>query len=115
MHAAAPGGRAPVDGAISRLLHAVNRPGLSAGADPATGTDFTAEEQEIIDSAEQYLEDGIRLLRWWEAAEVHSSFSERFDLQRTYNQAASSYGFFGTLDVRGRSLPIMGNIQEMVY
>ncbi len=115
MQSAAPAGNAPVDGAISRLLHAVNRPALSAGAGPAPGTDFTADEQEIIDSAGQYLDDGIRLLRWWEAAELDSSFTERFDLQRSYNQAASSYGFFGTLDVRGRSLPIMGNVQEMVY
>jgi hypothetical protein len=114
MDAAAPGSSAPVDGAISRLLHAVNRPALSA-AEPAPERDFTAEEQQVIDSAEQYLEDGIRLLRWWEAAELHSSFSERFDLQRSYNQAASSYGFFGSIDVRGRALPLMGNVQEMVY
>jgi hypothetical protein len=103
-----------VDAAISRFLHTANRPLTEPGVPVANGAP-TAEEQALIDSAEQYLLDGIALLRWWEDAELRDGFSERFNLQRTFNRPTSSYGFFGDLEVRGSRLPVMGNVQEMMY
>jgi hypothetical protein len=98
------------------MLHAANRPGaLPTTATPRVSGDLTAEEQAIVDGAEQYLADGVALLRWWEAAEGGAGFTERFDLQRSFNRAATSYGFFGTLDRQGSALPLMGNVQEMMY
>jgi hypothetical protein len=105
-----------VDSTISRLLHASNRPAAAPRTVPPNGSDaLTAEEQGIVDSAEQYLADGVALLRWWEAAEAGAGFTERFELQRAFNRAATSYGFFGSIDRRGRTLPLMGNVQEMMY
>lgn len=105
-----------MDSAISRLLHVTNRPGTTrAPADVSQLSGLTAEEQTIIDSAEQYLGDGVALLRWWQNAEAHNAFTDRFELQHAFNPASSSYGFFGTIDVRGDALPLMGNVQEMMY
>ena len=105
-----------VDSSISRLLHAANRPSAGSVTAVANRSDtLTAEEQGIVDSAEQYLNEGLALLRWWEAAERDAGFTERFDLQRAFNRAATSYGFFGAVDRRGRTLPVMGNVQEMLY
>src|SRR5436190_17939304 len=117
--------RGSLDGALSRFLHAANRPECGASAvstrrpgaataGAATG-DMTVEEQEIVESANQHLADGIALLRWWETAARLGQFTERFDLERTYNRASSSYGFFGSLDIRGNGFPVMGNVQEMLY
>ena len=108
-----------VASAISTLLHDINRAagGIATRApSPAVAdTAFTAEEQQVIDSAEDYLQRGLTLLHWWEDAESHDAFDERFELQRTFNRAASSYGFFGSVRLATETLPVMGNVQEMMY
>src|SRR5688572_9150104 len=102
-----------IDSTTSRLLHAANRPAAgSVTAAPNRTDTLTAEEQGIVDSAERYLADGLALLRWWETAERGAGFTERFELQRAFNRAATSYGFFGSIDRDGRTLPLMGNVQE---
>jgi len=102
-----------VDAAISRFLHAANRP----GADPAAraSAETAAEEEAILESAERYLADGIALLRWWERADDTNSYQVRFDLERTFNRADSSFGFFDEVDLRGTPLRVMGNVQELMY
>jgi hypothetical protein len=107
-------GATTMESAVSRMLHAVNRP--DAGANGVSSlAQLTAKEQAIVDSAEAYLENGITLLRWWEAAEAGNRYSERFELQRAFNRAASSYGFFGEGRIGGSPVPLMGSVQEMMY
>ena len=100
---------------LSRLLHDVNRPAAPAAADSPRAGELNAEEQQIVDSAEDYLQRGLALLRWWEDAEAHGTFEQRFELQRAFNRAATSYGFFGSVPLSGTVLPVMGNVQEMMY
>jgi hypothetical protein len=103
-----------VDSAVGGLLHAANRPKTASLRNADVG-EWTAEERALVESAERYLHDGLALLRWWEDADARDSFAERFELQRTFNRASSSYGFFGSIDLRGTALPLMGNVQEMMY
>jgi hypothetical protein len=102
-----------VDGAVSRFLHAVNRP---AAADRDAGSsEASVEEEAVLESAERYLADGIALLRWWREADAANSYQSRFDLERTFNRADSSFGFFDTLLLRNATFRLMGNVQELIY
>jgi hypothetical protein len=109
-----PADGAAVDGAISRFLHAVNRPARETPT-PAPSNDATAEEQAVLDRAERYLADGLALWRWWQQADASDGYQSRFDLERTFNRADSSFGFFDELELRGARLPVMGNVQELMY
>jgi hypothetical protein len=77
--------------------------------------DPTLEDEAILSSVEEYLADALALKRWWEDAEINHGFQEKFDLERTLNRPASSYGFFGEAPVAGKTMRVMGNVQDMVY
>src|SRR5437764_1366246 len=110
------GSRDGVGNTISGLLHAMNRPAVGGrDASPARGGLSAQAEEELIANADQYLRDGIGLYRWWRDNDESDGFRQRFELQRTFNRATSSYGFFGDLHVRSSLLPLMGNVQEMMY
>src|SRR5687767_5258759 len=84
-------GAGAADSTISRLLHAVNRPAVPVEA--GTGA-LTAEEQLLVDAADHCLRDGLSLVRWWQDADARGGYTERFELERTFNRSASSYAFF---------------------
>lgn len=75
----------------------------------------TNHDRAILDSVEQYLVAGISLKHWWEDRGSRGEYEERFDLERTLNRAANSYGFFGRAVVQDQAVPIMGNVQDMLY
>jgi hypothetical protein len=75
----------------------------------------TREEHEILARAERYLEDALALKRWWTDADARGAYQKRFELERTFNRAASSYGFFGEALIAGGTMPVMGNVQDMFY
>jgi len=102
-----------VDGIVSRFLHATNRP-VGVAASPSSSA-AAAEEESVLDTAERYLADGIALLRWWERTDAAGSYRSRFDLERTYNRADSSFGFFDETEVRGTRMKLMGSVQELMY
>lgn len=72
-------------------------------------------EEQLLESVELYLERGRTLRRWWEKSNGRGSFAEKFELGRTFNRPDSSFGFFDSTVVDGRTMPIMGNFQEMFY
>jgi hypothetical protein len=103
-----------LDAGLSRFLHALNRPAV---AQTGNGVEAArqAAEQAIVESAEDYLHNGVAMLRWWEDTDRRDSFRHRFELQRTFNRPDSSYGFFDEITMRGERMPIMGSVQEMLY
>jgi hypothetical protein len=69
----------------------------------------------VIPVAEEYLARGVALLRWWEGVERQGGPKQQFQLARSFNPPNRSFGFFDVATFEGRSLPVMGNVQEMFY
>jgi hypothetical protein len=101
-----------LDVELSRLLHTANRPVPERRAEPVARN---IVEQSVLDSAERFLRDGIALCRWWTETDACNGYAERFELQRTFNRADSSFGFFDETTLGGVPVPLMGSVQEMRY
>jgi hypothetical protein len=69
----------------------------------------------VLRSAEDYLDRGVALLRWWSEIERKGGPDRKFPLARSFNPANRSYGFFGRAPLRGGMTPVMGNVQEMFF
>src|SRR5579863_3393922 len=80
--------------------------------DPAT---VDEGDREILAGVERYLKDGLTLKAWYDKASSEGSCAQRFDLARTENRPDQGYGFFDTIQIQGRSKPVMGNYQEMFF
>ncbi len=76
---------------------------------------FTEQESAVLSKVEQSLTDGLALKHWWERVYPVNGFKERFELERVFNRADSSFGFFDQVELAGGVLPVMGNFQEMFY
>jgi hypothetical protein len=81
----------------------------------ATAMSLTSEDQAILNSVDQYLAAGLALKSWWKDAELNGEFEQQFELERSFNRAANSYGFFGHALVQDRTVAIMGNVQDMLF
>jgi len=82
-----------------------------------SGSDaLDAADRALLAVVPAALEDGLALKEWWEATDAAGSYADRFPLVRSFNEAASSFGFFDRAPLpRGRSLDVMGLFQEMLY
>jgi hypothetical protein len=69
----------------------------------------------VLEGAEVYLARGLALKRWWDQGGVQAPPSRKFLLTRTVNEPAASFGFFGEAPVDGRTMPVMGNFQRLLY
>src|SRR5262249_34000057 len=58
---------------------------------------------------------GLALKRWWDEVERNGGPKDTFRLDRSFNRATRSYGFYGEAPVGGAMMPVMGNVQEMFY
>ena len=76
---------------------------------------LTDADRAIVNLADQALEDGLNLKRWWEQADASGSFDQRFELIRQFNPSDVSYGFFGTAPLRGQSISVMGSVDGAFY
>jgi hypothetical protein len=72
----------------------------------------------VLPSVSDYLEKGLDLKRWWEQVSAETGdipTDKQFPLIRAYNRATRAYGFFGEAPVRGKMMPVMGNVQELFF
>lgn len=76
---------------------------------------LTDSDLVIIQDVERALADGLQLKQWWEQKEATNSYTEQFELARTYNRAEQVKGFFDNAWLNGRSFPIMGLVQQMLF
>ena len=76
---------------------------------------LTENDRAVIDRVEGFLRDGVALNRWWIHADATNSYAQRFPLDRDFNRPAGAYGFFDQVQLESGPLPIMGNVQEMLY
>jgi hypothetical protein len=99
-----------LDGLIGRALRSLDGERAATSAAPAA-----PEKAELLASVDRFLSRGLDLARWWQRAHRRGAFADRFALGRTFNEPSRSFGFFDRAEVEGRSLPVMGNFQEMFY
>lgn len=98
---------------------------VAAGADRSIGTtticyggrpeNLSPEQEAVLASAEDYLERGRELKRWWDRAHAADCFAQRFPLSTSYNRPDYSFGFFDVARVGGREMPVLGNFQTLFY
>ena len=69
----------------------------------------------LLAEAPEYLSRGRDLLRWWREMERTGGPQNKFPLERSFNRATRSFGFYGEAPVGGAMMPVMGNVQEMFY
>jgi hypothetical protein len=72
-------------------------------------------ENAVLNLVPEYLAKGQDLQRWWKEVERNGGPKDRFPLERSYNRAPRSFGFYGNAPVAGEMMPVMGNVQEMFY
>lgn len=100
------------DSSTSAHASASAEPVRFVSGDGGAITDF---DRAIIAHADRTLADGIELQRWWEEKDRAGDYPECFDVVREFNQDDRSFGFFDRAPVGGRSIPVMGIVQEMFY
>ena len=55
---------------------------------------WTNRDRAVLSTIERSLADGVALKRWWERYDRMGDYAERFELTRSFNRSATSYGFF---------------------
>src|ERR1700719_1849803 len=82
---------------------------------PKSGNSLTDEDRAILNDVEQYLAAGLALKNWWKNVGLRGQQEQTFALERSFNRATSSYGFFSQARVQDRTVAIMGNVQDMLF
>jgi hypothetical protein len=88
---------------------------LNEAPAPATGNNLTDEDRAILASVDSTLADGSALLRWWRRIHAAGSYAQRFPLIRTFNVPDDSFAFFDQAPLPGRTIPVMGTVEDMLY
>lgn len=79
------------------------------------GSRITETDRAIIAHADRTLAEGMEIQRWWEEKDRVGDYAERFEVVREFNQDDRSFGFFDRAPAGGRTIPVMGIVQEMFY
>lgn len=90
----------------------------AGGTGPCYGgrpENLSLEQEAVLASAEDYLERGRELKRWWDRAYASNCFAQRFPLTTSYNRPDYCFGFFDVARVGGREMPVLGNFQTLFY
>jgi len=82
---------------------------------PKSANSLTGEDRLILDTVEQYLAAGLALKNWWKDVGLRGRSEETFVLERSFNRATNSYGFFSQARLQERTVAIMGNVQDMLF
>lgn len=81
----------------------------------APGSTLTAADRAFVVQAEDALEDGLALYRWWRQADRDGSYAERFALIHDFHGTGGGYGFLDEVEVRGEKVPVMGEVQYLFF
>src|SRR5215467_5665148 len=87
----------------------------SSPAPPRTLPPDLEPDAQVLPSVPEFLSRGLALTRWWRDVERNGGPERKFTLERSFNRATRSFGFYGEAPVNGRVMPVMGNVQEMFY
>lgn len=76
---------------------------------------LTAEDNDVVDCVEEALSSARELRDHWRAIDSAQVYSSRFGLVRTFNDSDASFGFLDRATIGGRSVPIMGEFEDMPF
>jgi hypothetical protein len=79
------------------------------------GPRLDGEGEAVIAQVERALADGLALLQWWRQTDAAGAYARCFPLVRTFNIPDESFAFFDQAQIRGRPLPVMGIVEDMLY
>ena len=99
---------------ISPKAPSVATAAASGAANPGTSGRFSAEETRLIAKAEQAIEEGRQLERWYRDSEPRLQFFP-LDLKVRYRLPNKAQGFFSTLAIGGGQRSVMGCRQEVEF
>ena len=88
---------------------------MGAAGAVAPSVELTEYDRQIVAGVEESLARGIELKRWWERAEKAGSYRDQFPLQRAFNPARRSIGFFDEAGLSFGTIPVTGVVQEMLF
>ncbi|HUG70821.1 MAG TPA: hypothetical protein VMM76_23940 [Pirellulaceae bacterium] len=57
----------------------------------------------------------VALRRWWEQVDEVDGYQRRSRLARTFNDPDTSFSFYGVAGIDGRDVPVMGEVEEMLF
>jgi len=69
----------------------------------------------VLPEVQEYLTRGLALRRWWDEIEKKGGPQNTFPIERSFNRPTRSFGFFDEVEVQGKMLPVLGDVQEMFY
>ena len=89
----------------------------TTSTDPEQGTSVALTDQDslLLQSVDRYLTAGLQLKQWWEQTDATNAYAERFEEVLTFNRPDTSFGFFDHAPVYGQRIPVMGDVQELLY
>jgi hypothetical protein len=87
-------------------------PALKAIPEPAELTDA---DRKILAQADPSLARGLALYRWWQETDRTRAYRDSFPLQRKFNQAKRSIGFFDSAKLSSGEIPVLGVVQETTF
>lgn len=76
---------------------------------------FTEQDRLILGEVERALSNGVALKHWWEQKDATKSYAEQFELVRTFNHPDRGTGFFDIAPLEGRTLSVMGVVEDICY
>lgn len=102
---------------MAEILDNLDRDEFPAGAGESFGDSrsvdaFTDEREGDVERA---LSAAVQLLAQWRAADLAQSYARRFALVRTFNDTGTSFSFFDSASINGRSVPVMGTVDDAVF
>jgi hypothetical protein len=84
-------------------------------AEFADAASRTSADNLVLPEVQEYLIRGLALRRWWEEIEKKGGPRNTFPIERSFNRPTRSFGFFDDVEVQGKMLPVLGDVQEMFY
>jgi hypothetical protein len=88
---------------------------IKTSKEQETTVPLTMQDHAILDSVDRYLTAGLQLKQWWEQTDTSNAYAERFEEALTFNRPDTSFGFFDHAPVGGQTIPVMGDVQDILY
>jgi hypothetical protein len=76
---------------------------------------LTEQDLAVLNAVDRYLAAGLQLKQWWEQTDATNAYAERFEEALTFNRPDTSFGFFDHAPLDGQIIPVMGDVQDMLY
>ncbi|MEM7352154.1 MAG: LamG domain-containing protein, partial [Acidobacteriota bacterium] len=86
-----------------------------AASKVVSSSGLSEDDRSLIDKVEVALEDGLELFHWWQKTQREGSYAERFKILDPLARSKARFGFLDQATVAGRSVPVMGTVQELLY